>query len=118
MSVDPGRLPRNPPRDNVALDCLLIPPEESDSGKFPKHIIECTCPNHDGMCRECGFKITVGASSGIEYGHAGNCDRRPEQFPGISHSRPTMGAERASPGCTATAPSPSIVSGRVGAMEI
>ena len=37
---------------------------------------------------------------------------------GISQSVPTIGAYRLSDGCTATAPSPSIVSGRVVAMEM
>ncbi|MFC7047318.1 hypothetical protein ACFQH6_19585 [Halobacteriaceae archaeon GCM10025711] len=81
MTVDFRRLSPNPPRDNVARDCLLIPPEESDSDALPKHVIECTCPNHDGMCRECGFKITVGASSGIEYGHAHAPNRTDGQGP-------------------------------------
>lgn len=59
-------LPLQPSRDNSARDCELV---EGPGREPPKHIEPCSCPNHTGVCEECGYKITV-AASGREYGHA------------------------------------------------
>lgn len=59
-------LPLRPPRENFARDCTIVEDGDVD---LPDHIHPCTCPSHDGVCDDCGCKITVGPS-GIEYGHA------------------------------------------------
>lgn len=67
-----GRLPSDvPPRDNSGRECDLV---DEDRG-LPDHIDPCECDSHDGVCRECGFKITVGER--VEYGHARANNRSP-----------------------------------------
>lgn len=64
-------LPAKPSRDNYAYDCTTTARDAS----LPAHISPCTCESHDGVCQECGYKITVGPS-GTEYGHARATNRR------------------------------------------
>lgn len=65
-----------PPRDNRARHCRPVADGDQDPD-LPDHLDECTCPNHSGVCRECGFKITIGPS-GTEYGHARRGNRDPD----------------------------------------
>lgn len=57
-------------------------PDDDHADRIPDHITPCECPNHDGICDVCGFRITIG-TSGTEYGHAainnsvGECPHRP-----------------------------------------
>ena len=71
--VGTPRLPENPSRDNYAFDCSLV---ETDDD-LPDHLTACTCSEHDGVCEECGYKITVGPT-GTEYGHARATNRGPD----------------------------------------
>lgn len=59
-------LPRSPSRDNAGHSCERV---VAGDAALPDHIERCACPQHDGVCRECNFKITIGPS-GTEYGHA------------------------------------------------
>lgn len=63
-----GELPRMPARDNHAGGCEEVFDPAARDG-LPDHLDPCKCAAHDGVCRDCGFKVTIG-SSGTEYGHA------------------------------------------------
>lgn len=63
---DLERLP-NRAREAIVLD---------DQSGTPEHILAIQDPNHDGVCGECGFYISIG-SDGTEYGHAHAQNRSP-----------------------------------------
>lgn len=67
-------LPSLPPRDNYSYDCTVL--DENALGR--DHLQACECDAHDGVCSECGYKITVGPS-GTEYGHARATNRGPDE---------------------------------------
>lgn len=68
------RVPKDPPpRDNYANGC-----ETAVDDKLPRHLDRCACEEHTGVCRECGYKVTVGPS-GREYGHARATNRGPDE---------------------------------------
>lgn len=64
----------SPSRDNYGYQCTLV----EDDADLPDHVTPCTCDTHNGVCEECGFKITVGPS-GTEYGHARATNRRADE---------------------------------------
>lgn len=68
-----GRLPSNPSRDNYARECRFV--EDDD---LPDHLDACDCESHTGVCKNCGYKITIGPSD-TEYGHARANNRGPNE---------------------------------------
>lgn len=64
-------------RKGRRVDCQLTLALDDSHG--PEHVAPCTCDHHTGVCRQCGWIVTVGPE-GTEYGH------RPEDF-GLSPLR-------------------------------
>lgn len=48
------------------VDCQLKLAPDADAA--PEHVAPCTCDHHTGVCRACGWIVTVG-TDGTEYGH-------------------------------------------------
>ncbi|MFC6825622.1 hypothetical protein [Halopelagius fulvigenes] len=85
-------LPANPSRDNSARSDWT--PAETDQ-KFPSHLIPVEHPNHDAVCVDCNYWITVDGD-GVEYGHARAWNKSPHTD-GTREDCPNRSTEKVDP---------------------
>jgi hypothetical protein len=82
-STTETRLPLNPIPGNSGQSCETTPDDT-----LPTHLDGCACETHTGVCRACGYKVTVGPS-GTEYGHKRPRNRQPDDERVPCPHRPT-----------------------------
>lgn len=89
---------RHREQTNSGRDCVPAPSRAAQAAT-PDHIVACTCPEHQGYCANCNFKISIG-TDGAEHGHARRWNQSPRTTDGredCEHRCTSMDPNRSSP---------------------